>query len=109
MPSPEHAETFILAIMRHSKKLGTRLLGSFEIGRGEALSHGENKNCACSSDVENWSKVENTDSLAFCFNLTKVNLDGPTLRLAADFSVSGSILMQTYNRIEFLKSQSKIQ
>ncbi|KAF8151234.1 hypothetical protein K438DRAFT_1778748 [Mycena galopus ATCC 62051] len=75
---PEHAGTFILAIMRHSKSHGTRLLGSIEIDR------------------------------AFCFDLTKVNSDGPTLRLTADFSVSESLHTQRYKGIEVLGSQSKI-
>jgi hypothetical protein len=108
VPSPERAENFIIAIMRHSKSLGTRLLGSIEMGRGEALTYGENRNCACSSDIENWSTFENNDTVAFCLDLMKVNFDGPTLRLTADFSVSEPTLNRAYNRIEILESHSKI-
>ncbi|KAJ7815149.1 CHAT domain-containing protein [Mycena leptocephala] len=78
---PERAENFIIAIMRHSKSLGTRLLGSIEMGRGEALTYGEIRNY-----------------------LMKVNFDGPTLRLTADFSVSEPTLNRAYKRIEILES-----
>jgi tetratricopeptide (TPR) repeat protein len=45
--------------------------------------------------------------VAFCFDLMKVNFDGPTLRLTAEFSVSESMLNQAYHGIEILESHSK--
>ncbi|KAJ6526153.1 hypothetical protein DFH09DRAFT_1328686 [Mycena vulgaris] len=39
--SPPHAATFLLAIMRHSKANGARLLGSIEIKRDNALVSGK--------------------------------------------------------------------
>jgi hypothetical protein len=60
-------------------------------------------------DIETGFTIEINPS-ALCFDLMKVNFDGPTLRLTADFSVSESLLTQTCNWVEFTeKSQSKIQ
>ncbi|KAF8155198.1 CHAT domain-containing protein [Mycena galopus ATCC 62051] len=72
---PEHALTFLLAIMRHSKTQGTRLLGSIKIARGEALASGGN-------------------NIPLCLDLVKVNLDGPTLKLTVNLSVSESLSIQ---------------
>ncbi|KAJ7463369.1 CHAT domain-containing protein [Mycena latifolia] len=66
---PPYTPGFLIAILRHSKTAGTRLLGSAEIGRGEVLA-----------------LVEANRS--FKIMLNKVNLDGPVLELSAGFSAS---------------------
>jgi hypothetical protein len=46
--SPEHALTFVLVIIRHSKTRGTRLLGSIQVAKDDVLMSGDQKICACS-------------------------------------------------------------
>jgi hypothetical protein len=51
LDSPPHASTFWIAILR--KAQGTRLVGSIEIGQGEALSFGEKRRRASTIHVRN--------------------------------------------------------
>ncbi|KAF7345663.1 hypothetical protein MVEN_01585900 [Mycena venus] len=74
---PEFGPIFKVAILRHSETRGTRLLGSVKIGRTEALASVEQKN-------------------DFHLLLKKVNLDGPSIRLSADFGVSWSSTTETF-------------
>ncbi|KAJ7481802.1 hypothetical protein FB451DRAFT_137500 [Mycena latifolia] len=60
---------FLVAILRHSKTAGTRLLGSVEIERSEVLELVEANH-------------------PFKVTLNKVNLDGPLLELSTGFSAS---------------------
>ncbi|KAJ7440863.1 TPR-like protein [Mycena latifolia] len=62
---------FLVAILRHSKTAGTRLLGSIEIERSEVLE-----------------LVEANRSVKIMLN--RVNSDGPLLELRVDFSASGN-------------------
>ncbi|KAJ7639988.1 CHAT domain-containing protein [Mycena polygramma] len=64
---PPHIPTFTIAVMR--KIQGTRLLGSIEIGRGEALTFGEERK-------------------PFRLSLVKVNPDSPLLNLTVALSIS---------------------
>ncbi|KAJ7131343.1 hypothetical protein C8R44DRAFT_839148, partial [Mycena epipterygia] len=68
---PPHAHVFLIAIMRHSKVRGIRLLGYIKIGRGEVIASVQEKS-------------------RFCRGLAKVNLDGPSLELSTGFSISRS-------------------
>ncbi|KAJ7883687.1 hypothetical protein B0H14DRAFT_3747180 [Mycena olivaceomarginata] len=70
---PEHVDSFVLAIMRHSETRGTQLLGSIGIGKGEALNSAEN-------------------DTPMSLKLEKVNLDGPLLKLTANFWVSQALI-----------------
>ncbi|KAJ7475034.1 CHAT domain-containing protein [Mycena latifolia] len=71
---PQYTLGFLVAILRHSRTAGTRLLGSAEIGRGEVLE-----------------LVEANHS--FKIMLNRVNPDGPLLELSAGFTASeGSAL-----------------
>ncbi|KAJ7458209.1 TPR-like protein [Mycena latifolia] len=70
---PHHAHTFLLAIMRHSRSRGTRLLGSIAIGRDAVLL-----------SIKKDSR--------FCSKLAKVNADGPCLDFQAHFSISESTI-----------------
>ncbi|KAJ6505610.1 CHAT domain-containing protein [Mycena vulgaris] len=67
---PPHAPTFSVTILRQRETEGTRLLGYIEIGRGEVLG----------------SVESNRRTLQLEFN--KVNLDGPSLKFSAGFTVS---------------------
>ncbi|KAJ6553744.1 CHAT domain-containing protein [Mycena vulgaris] len=67
---PPHAPTFSVTILRQSETEGTRLLGYIEIGRDEVLGSVESNRC----------------TLQLEFN--KVNLDGPSLKFSASFTVS---------------------
>ncbi|KAJ7213704.1 TPR-like protein [Mycena rebaudengoi] len=58
--------------MRHSKSRGTRLLGSAEVTRSEALASVEQQTPRCPE-------------------LTKVNHDGPSLSFKVDFSLTESV------------------
>ncbi|KAJ7475027.1 CHAT domain-containing protein [Mycena latifolia] len=69
---PQYTLGFLVAILRHSKTAGTRLLGSAEIGRGEVLR-----------------LVEANHS--FKIMLNRVNPDGPLLELSAGFTVSEGV------------------
>ncbi|KAJ7463375.1 TPR-like protein [Mycena latifolia] len=64
-----YAPVFLVAILRHSKTAGTRLLGSVKIRRGEVLR-----------------LLEANQSFKAMFN--KVDRDGPLLELSANFSAS---------------------
>ncbi|KAJ7465574.1 TPR-like protein [Mycena latifolia] len=68
---PQYTPVILVAILRHSKTTGTRLLGSVEIGRGEVLG-----------------LVEVNQS--FKIMLNRVNPDGPLLKLSAGFTASQS-------------------
>jgi hypothetical protein len=48
---------------------------------------------------------ENNDTTALCFNLLKVNFDGPDLKLTANFSVSESLA--TYEEINITGNQGR--
>ncbi|KAJ7475011.1 CHAT domain-containing protein [Mycena latifolia] len=71
---PQYTLGFLVAILRHSKTAGTRLLGSAEIGRGEVLG-----------------LVEANHS--FKIMLNRVNPDGPLLELSAGFTVSEGVAL----------------
>ncbi|KAJ7466381.1 TPR-like protein [Mycena latifolia] len=66
---PTYTPVFVVAILRHSQTVCTRLLGSVEIGRGEVLGLVE-------------------ANRPFKIMLNKVNLDGPLLEVSAGFSFS---------------------
>ncbi|KAJ7882661.1 hypothetical protein B0H13DRAFT_1890757 [Mycena leptocephala] len=100
----ELADGLWLAIMRHSKTRGTRLLGSIQIETGKALASEENKICL-SPDVENYSITENYGISALNLNLIKVNLDGPLLELAANFSISQPSVTEPYEGIQIADLQ----
>ncbi|KAJ7495367.1 hypothetical protein FB451DRAFT_1213937 [Mycena latifolia] len=88
---PHHAHTFLLAIMRHSRTRGNRLLGSIVIGRDVVLL-----------------SIKRT-AVGFCSKLAKVNPDGPCLELWAQFSVSESTITSSgTSDIHTPANQSKI-
>ncbi|KAJ7454490.1 TPR-like protein [Mycena latifolia] len=78
-----HVPSFTIAILRHSKTAGTRLLGSIKIRTHEILEFGESK----------------SSSRHF---LNNVNPDGPQLEFSATFSVSEPAHPSSLKVIEFL-------
>ncbi|KAJ7189599.1 TPR-like protein [Mycena pura] len=74
---PVHIHTLLVAIMRHSKTQGTRLLGSIKLERGQLLASMKQK------------------SSGFSLGLVKVNNDGPSLEFSARFSISKSPTMSS--------------
>ncbi|KAF8218104.1 hypothetical protein K438DRAFT_1925316, partial [Mycena galopus ATCC 62051] len=67
---PAHAPTFSVAVLHQSETEGKRLLGYVEIRRGKVLASVEWNRCILQLE------------------LNKVNLDGPSLKFSAGFSVS---------------------
>ncbi|KAF7336913.1 hypothetical protein MVEN_02127600 [Mycena venus] len=68
---PEHAPSFLVAILRYSKTKGIRLVGYIRVKREEAMMSGE-------------------QNISLCLDLMKVNIDGPSLKLTANVSVHQS-------------------
>ncbi|KAF8214780.1 hypothetical protein K438DRAFT_1749867 [Mycena galopus ATCC 62051] len=73
---PSHASTFSVAILRVSETLGTRLLGSIEVARDEAIATVESNQCVLHLEVN------------------KVNPDGPLLKFDAEFSDANVMLTE---------------
>ncbi|KAJ6548834.1 hypothetical protein B0H19DRAFT_1074643 [Mycena capillaripes] len=84
---PEHSNTFLLAILRHSKTQGTRLLGYTEVTRDEAIVSGE-------------------DKTPLCLDVVKVNHDGPLLKLSANISVVESPVTKSSNGIHPFENEA---
>ncbi|KAJ6548811.1 CHAT domain-containing protein [Mycena capillaripes] len=84
---PEHSNTFLLAILRHSKTQGTRLLGYTEVTRDEAIVSAE-------------------DKTRLCLDVVKVNHDGPLLKLRANISVVESPTTKPSNGIHPLENEA---
>jgi hypothetical protein len=85
-PSPPHAPTFSVAVLHQSETEGTRLVGYVEIGRGEVLGSVESNRCRWSPLALNI--ITENYNVAFQLQFNKVNLDGPSLKFSAGFSVS---------------------
>ncbi|KAF7328193.1 hypothetical protein MVEN_02577000 [Mycena venus] len=86
---PEHAITFLVAIMCHSKTQGTRLIGFVEVGKAQALLSWDQKN-------------------SLYLNLSKVNPDGPSLTLEANVSACQSFTMPLNKSIDIPGEPSEL-
>jgi hypothetical protein len=75
-----------VAVLCQSETEGTHLVGYVEIGQGEVLESVRLNSCRCSPLT--LSTITEDCNVAFQLQLNKVNLDSPSLKFSAGFSVS---------------------
>jgi hypothetical protein len=77
-----------VAVLRQSETEGTRLVGHVEkIERSKVLGSVESNRCS-GCNPHSLSIITEHYNIALQRELNKVNLDGPSLKFSADFSVS---------------------